>query len=187
MSSRNTSNTPLRFTLVFATGASTSSARLRGSRSTRASWARWPEDAAKAAGLTAGERNPFRSIVIRAIEVLHVCDEGLAIIDRYRQPDRPAVEVEPRRGVGHGWTEAPRGMLWHRYEFAPRTARSSQHASCPRRRKTRPASSVTSSSSSSTTSACKTTSSARAEQVIRSYDPCISCATHFLDLTVERT
>ncbi len=26
----------------------------------------------------------------------------------------------------------------------------------------------------------------RAEQVIRSYDPCISCATHFLDLTVDR-
>ena len=76
------------------------------------------QDAAKAAGLTAGERNPFRSIVIRAIEVLHACDEGLAIIDRYQQPDRPAVEVEPRAGVGHGWTEAPRGMLWHRYELA---------------------------------------------------------------------
>ena len=27
----------------------------------------------------------------------------------------------------------------------------------------------------------------RAEQVIRSYDPCISCATHFLDLTVDRS
>ena len=27
----------------------------------------------------------------------------------------------------------------------------------------------------------------RSEQLIRNYDPCISCATHFLDLTVDRT
>ena len=27
----------------------------------------------------------------------------------------------------------------------------------------------------------------RLEQLIRSYDPCISCATHFLDLSVDRT
>jgi coenzyme F420-reducing hydrogenase alpha subunit len=26
----------------------------------------------------------------------------------------------------------------------------------------------------------------RCEQAVRNYDPCISCATHFLDLRVER-
>jgi sulfhydrogenase subunit alpha len=31
------------------------------------------------------------------------------------------------------------------------------------------------------------TLSHQCEQAIRNYDPCISCATHFLDLTVERT
>ena len=63
------------------------------------------------------ERNPFRSIVIRALEVLHACDEALAIIERYREPDIPSLPVEPRAGVGYGWTEAPRGVLWHRYEL----------------------------------------------------------------------
>ncbi len=74
-------------------------------------------DAAAAAGLAPGERNTFRSIVVRAVEILHACDQGLAIIDRYREPDRPAIDVQPRAGVGYGWTEAPRGMLWHRYEL----------------------------------------------------------------------
>jgi len=27
----------------------------------------------------------------------------------------------------------------------------------------------------------------RCEHLIRNYDPCISCATHFLRLTIERT
>jgi len=142
--------------------------------------------AAGEAGLTADERNPFRSIVVRAIEVLYACDEALRIIDRYREPDRPAVDVTARAGVGCGWTEAPRGMLWHRYEcdadgsilsarIVPPTSQNQaaierdlfrfveEHVDLPDEELGR-----------------------RAEQVIRSYDPCISCATHFLDLTVDR-
>ena len=46
---------------------------------------------------------------------MQVCDEALAIIDAYEPPDEPAVEAQPRRVVGHGATEAPRGMLYHRY------------------------------------------------------------------------
>ena len=49
-------------------------------------------DAAAEAGLSADERNPFRSIVVRAVEVLYACDEALSIIGRYREPDRPAVD-----------------------------------------------------------------------------------------------
>jgi len=142
--------------------------------------------AAVSAGLSPDERNVFRSIVVRAVEVLYACDEALRIIDRYREPDRPAVEVVARAGVGCGWTEAPRGMLWHRYEcdaegsivdarIVPPTSQNQaaierdlfhfveRHLDLPDEELGR-----------------------RAEQVIRSYDPCISCATHFLDLTVDR-
>jgi hypothetical protein len=42
---------------------------------------------------------------------------GAADLDGYEAPDRPAVEVAPRAGTGFAWTEAPRGMLWHRYEI----------------------------------------------------------------------
>jgi coenzyme F420-reducing hydrogenase alpha subunit len=144
-------------------------------------------DAATAAGVGPDERNPFRSVVVRAVEILHACAEALRLIERYEQPDRPAVEVSPRAGVGYGWTEAPRGMLWHRYELdergtildariVPPTAQNQpsiehdlfhfveRNLHLPDEELAR-----------------------RAEVVIRNYDPCISCATHFLDLTVDRS
>ena len=142
--------------------------------------------AATAAGLEATCRNPFRSIVVRAVEVVHAFEIALDLIDGYEQPDRPAVDVEPRVGVGHGVTEAPRGLLYHRYAIdddgliadAVITPPTSQNQATIEhdlwhfvernldlddedlRR--------------------------RAEVTIRNHDPCISCATHFLDLTVER-
>ena len=68
-------------------------------------------------GLTPAERNPFRSILIRAIETIHACEVALAIAEGYSVPERSFVPVEPRLGVGCGWSEAPRGLLWHRYEI----------------------------------------------------------------------
>ena len=142
--------------------------------------------AAAAAGVDATTRNPFRTIVVRAVETLHACEEALAIVDGYEEPDRPAVPVEARGGVGAGWTEAPRGVLWHRYELddegtildariVPPTSQNQRaierdlfrfartHLDLPDDELTR-----------------------QAEQLIRNHDPCISCATHFLDVHVER-
>ena len=34
-----------------------------------------------------------------------------------RRPQRPSIDVLPKRGLGHGATEAPRGLLYHRYEI----------------------------------------------------------------------
>lgn len=144
-------------------------------------------DAAAAAGLGDTCRNPYRSIVVRAVEVVHAFERGLALIDGYEEPDRPAVEVEPRAGIGHGVTEAPRGLLYHRYELdeaglvtdaviTPPTSQNQavieddlrhfveHHLDLDDEELRR-----------------------RAEITIRNHDPCISCATHFLDLTVNRS
>ena len=130
-------------------------------------------DAARAAGLTADERNPFRSIVVRAIEVLHACDEGLAIIDGYQQPDRPAVAVEPR-GRRPRLDRSAAGDALASLRVA-RPARSSPPASCPQHRRTRPASNVICFSSLSTTLGWRTRARpGAAEQVIRKLPPCIS-------------
>ena len=74
-------------------------------------------EAAQEAGLEPSERNPFRSIVVRCVELVYAADEALRLIAEYEEPDAPAVEVEPRAGVGHGCTEAPRGILYHRYSL----------------------------------------------------------------------
>ena len=62
-------------------------------------------------------RNPFRSIVVRAVETVYAADEALRIIAQYVPPEQPFVEAVPRAGTGHGCTEAPRGICWHRYEI----------------------------------------------------------------------
>ena len=48
------------------------------------------------------------------MELVQACDEALALIDSYEEPGAPAVPVVPRAAVGHGATEAPRGLLYHR-------------------------------------------------------------------------
>jgi coenzyme F420-reducing hydrogenase alpha subunit len=138
-------------------------------------------DAARAAGLGAIERNPFRSIIVRAVEVVHACVEALRIIDGYVEPDQPFVSVEPRAGVGHGCTEAPRGLLYHRYELdeagtildariVPPTSQNQRAIEHDLRH-------VVEDNLHLDDDALARLS----EQTIRNHDPCISCATHFLD------
>ena len=76
-------------------------------------------DAARAAAAEAGLgpvcRNPFRSIVVRAVELVEAYNEALRIIDGWADGAAPSVPVPPRAGEGFGASEAPRGMLFHRY------------------------------------------------------------------------
>jgi sulfhydrogenase subunit alpha len=143
--------------------------------------------AADEAGLGEECRNPYRSIVVRAVEVVYAVEEALRIIEGYRPPRRPAIDVPPRAGTGCGATEAPRGVLFHRYALAadgtvtaarivPPTSQNQASIEDDLRRFVAARLEL---SDQVLTAAC--------EQAIRNYDPCISCATHFLDLTVERT
>jgi sulfhydrogenase subunit alpha len=136
-------------------------------------------------GLEPTERNPFRSIIVRAVEVVHACEEALQIIDGYEEPDAPAVPVEPRAGVGYGASEAPRGVLFHRYELAE-DGTILDAVIVPPTSQNQPAIEhdlfhLVEDLHGATDEELKL----RCEQAIRNYDPCISCATHFLDLTVD--
>jgi coenzyme F420-reducing hydrogenase alpha subunit len=143
-------------------------------------------EAAHEAGVAPICRNPYQSIVVRAVEVLYACDEALRIINDYEEPDRSSVPVEPRAGVGHAATEAPRGMLYHRY-------RLDADGSILEARIVPP----TSQNQPSIEEDLKLMLDGwldlpedelrvRCEQTVRNYDPCISCATHFLDLRIDR-
>jgi sulfhydrogenase subunit alpha len=142
--------------------------------------------AAEAAGLGRVCRNPFRSIVVRSVELVYAIEEALRIIEEYEPPAAPAVPVPARAGTGYGATEAPRGTLFHRYRLAAegtiRSARivppTSQNQASVEDDLRRLVSSRLHLDDHRLTHEC--------EQAIRNYDPCISCATHFLDLTVER-
>ncbi len=144
------------------------------------------QEAAREVGLLPPCRNPFQSIIVRSIETLHAFDVALRLVENYDMPDSPVVEAEPRAGTGYGATEAPRGLLYHRYtiddqgiildaKIVPPTSQNQkaieedlwhfvpQNLDLPEDELVW-----------------------RCEQAIRNYDPCISCATHFLKLHIER-
>ena len=130
--------------------------------------------------------NPFQSIVVRMVEVVYACEEALRLVESYAPPDSPCVTLTPRSGEGHGATEAPRGLLYHGYgldaeariawaNIVPPTAQNQKQIEADLR-------AVVEANPGLADADLKW----RCEQTIRNYDPCISCSTHFLDLTVER-
>ena len=143
-------------------------------------------EAALAAGAHPGTRNPFRSIVVRSAELAYACGEAVRLIDAYEPPDPPAAPVVPRAGVGHGATEAPRGVLYQRYELDEEgtilsvqiTPPTSQNQAAIEDDMTLVVADRLDLPDDELRHVC--------EQAIRNYDPCISCATHFLDLEVDR-
>jgi coenzyme F420-reducing hydrogenase alpha subunit len=143
-------------------------------------------EAARDAGVEPGEDNPFRSIVVRAVELVEATDEALAIIDAYEEPDAPAVEVHPRAGVGHGVSEAPRGMLYHRYVIDDHGTILDARIVPPTSQNQRAIEEDLREVVARHLELGDEELRLRCEQAIRNHDPCISCATHFLDLTVDR-
>ncbi len=142
--------------------------------------------AAAEAGLVEVCRNPFRSIVVRAVEILYAFDEALRIIAGYEEPDEPAVEVAPRAGTGYGWTEAPRGMLWHRYRLDEGGAIIEAKIVPPTSQNQGKIEEDLHGFVARNTELADEELRLVCEQAIRNYDPCISCATHFLKLEVAR-
>lgn len=144
------------------------------------------QEAASAAGLGPLCRNPFQSIIVRSVEVLYAFDEALRIIEQYERPEQPAIELHPRASMGYAITEAPRGILYHRYrlddeglildaKIIPPTSQNQKTIENDLRHYVEQAIGLP---EDQLTWQC--------EQAIRNYDPCISCATHFLKLHIER-
>jgi sulfhydrogenase subunit alpha len=143
-------------------------------------------EAAKTCGIAWPSRNPFHGIVARAVEMTHAYEEALAILEAYQEPARSREDIKVHAGEGSAATEAPRGTLYHRYrindqglvEFAKIVPPTSQNY---RRMEDdlrlylpgildRPEPEIARS----------------CENLIRNYDPCISCSTHFLKLKLDR-
>jgi len=142
---------------------------------------------AKGVKFTPPNRNPFKGIIARAVELLYFCEEAIRVIEQYQMPPSPRVEVTPVATRACGCSEAPRGILYHRYtvdndgiirsaKIVPPTSQNQptieqdlfefvqNHVDMPKEQLTW-----------------------QCEQVIRNYDPCISCSCHFLKLHIDRS
>jgi sulfhydrogenase subunit alpha len=130
--------------------------------------------------------NPYKSLIARAVELVHFYGEAIQHIRAYEPIGPASSALNLKAGEGTGASEAPRGLLYHRYQIdaqgrvqfakiVPPTAQNlprieedlfalaPQIVAMPLERAT-----------------------LTAEQLVRAYDPCISCATHFLKMRVEK-
>ena len=130
--------------------------------------------------------NPHESIIVRAVELVHACAEALDIIDAYVRPEPPLEPVRFSASSGSGATEAPRGLLYHHYrvnadgliEQARIVPPTSQNQARIEADLVAAVPDLLGLDHDSATRRCET--------IIRTYDPCISCATHFLTLDIDR-
>lgn len=144
------------------------------------------QEAARSAGLGPTCRNPFQSILVRSVEILYAFDEALRLLEQYEQPEQPFIEMHPVAAIGCACTEAPRGILYHRYalddegiireaRIIPPTSQNQKTIEDDLRQYVEQHLGLD-----------KEQLTWQCEQAIRNYDPCISCSTHFLKLQIER-
>lgn len=137
-------------------------------------------------GLECPCRNPFKSILARGLEVVHAYEEALDILRTYRPPNPPRIGYSYRGAEGCAATEAPRGLLYHRYrigatgkiEFSTIIPPTSQNQKQIEHDLREYLPSVLTDDDQAT--------ALPLERLVRSYDPCISCSTHFLKISIER-
>ena len=139
-------------------------------------------------GLKKGCCNPYMNSVAQLAEAAHVVEKAIELIDKLLtkgiNDEKP--NINPKPGRGHAAVEAPRGILFHSYEF-------DKDLNC------------------TWGNLCIPTNQNHAnmqldfeklvpefmhlgedglrltmEMLIRSYDPCISCSTHMLDVEFKR-
>lgn len=133
-------------------------------------------------------QNMFHSIIARAVEVYYSLLEAISLLEDYQYPDAASMKVKPKAGVGYAATEAPRGLLWQHYamdnkglvkiaDIIPPTSQNQFRMESDLKI------ALTKFGLDKEDDLLRN----HCEQIIRNYDPCISCSTHFLDLRVKRS
>ena len=137
-------------------------------------------------GLEQPCQNPYKGIIARALEIVHAYEEALTILRDYQPFHPPRITYDYRSGTGCWATEAPRGLIFHRYsvdefgkvqaaKIVPPTSQNQLQIEDDLRTMLpgilhEPDDQV----------------AIQCEKLVRSYDPCISCSTHFLKIHREQ-
>jgi len=138
-------------------------------------------------GLVFPSRNMFHSINARAVEIYLAMREAIHILETYTVPGAPRVAVSVKAGTGYGCTEAPRGLLWHRYSLDDQGVVTSATIVPPTsQNQARIEQDLASSLHRMGLDEDEASLKQRCESVIRNYDPCISCSTHYLNIKLSR-
>lgn len=133
-------------------------------------------------GLRPPVRNPFYTLLVRGLETVFALGEAVRIIRAYEPPPAPAVPITLRAGTGHGFSEAPRGVLYHRYTLDDQGLVTGATITPPTSQNQGAIEDDLRAIAPSLRDLDDEAATWRAEQTVRNYDPCISCSVHFLKL-----
>jgi coenzyme F420-reducing hydrogenase alpha subunit len=141
--------------------------------------------AAAQLGLDLPCRNPFKSVLVRLVEIVQAFDEARRIVGGYEPPERPYVDVLGGAATGFGCTEAPRGSLYHRYAVADDGTILDARIVPPTSQNLKSIEEDLREIGPSLAGMPRAEAMRRAEHTVRNHDPCISCSTHFVDLRMS--
>ncbi len=144
------------------------------------------KEEAKAAGLGKTVNNPFKSIVVRSVELLYAIEESLKLIEAYEPPAPSFVEMKVQAGQGSGMSEAPRGILYHRYRLDGKGIVQDARIVPPTSQNQKQMEDDLLKFAEKNIDLPHDKLTWQCEQAIRNYDPCISCATHALKVNLVR-
>jgi len=141
----------------------------------------------KTAKLSQSCHNPFKSLLVRMVETFYACQEAIRLIDAYLYTKTLNDEVLPKAGIANWITEAPRGILYHRYEIDDEGLIKNARIVAPTSHNQKIMEDDLRRLVSENLDLDHEALTHRCEQSIRNYDPCISCSTHFLKLKIDRS
>jgi sulfhydrogenase subunit alpha len=142
---------------------------------------------AEAAKLEWPCRNNFKSILARSLEVITAFEEAVRIAEAYSAEPAPArAEVTLRAGEGCHATEAPRGLLYHRYRIGDDGLIAEAKIVPPTSQNQGQIEMDLAAYLPGVLHLDDAAVARKCEHLIRNYDPCISCATHFLRVNLDR-
>lgn len=131
--------------------------------------------------------NPYQALIARAVELVEVCAEAILIASEYSPQGPSKADFKVVAGEGAAASEAPRGLLYHRYIVDEAGMIRYAHIVPPTAQNLARIEADLWKLAPKLLTMSQATATLTAEHLVRSYDPCISCATHFLRLHVEDT
>ncbi|MFC2017960.1 Ni/Fe hydrogenase subunit alpha [Chloroflexota bacterium] len=142
------------------------------------------KETAEAFGLKKGCCNPYMNSVAQVVESVQVVESALIFIDVLLTAGirQESFHVTPRAGMGVGAIEAPRGILFHRYAFDEDGRCTSANICIPTNQNHGNIQKDFEALVPQILDRDQEEIRQMLEMLVRAYDPCISCSTHYLDV-----
>jgi sulfhydrogenase subunit alpha len=135
-------------------------------------------------GLKKGCDNPYMNTIVQLVECVHVVEKSIQLIDEILSDGLvdEKVTIRVRAGKGNGAVEAPRGILFHQYEFDDDGNCTGADICIPTNQNHANIQLDFEKLVPEIIDEGQDAVRQKLEMLVRAYDPCISCSTHFLDV-----